>query len=334
MRCGPSKKRTAILAAVLSAASGGCSGLQSALDPAGPEAEAVARLTWIMIAGGTAILALVMLIAWYAIARDPDKRWRLSSTALIVAGGVALPIVVLSALLVYGVWLTGELRASDDEGALRIHVTGHMWWWEVHYPGAREGERVASANEIRIPAGRRVAFSFSSEDVIHSFWVPNLAGKIDLVPGRVTRMSLQADRPGLYRGQCAEFCGAQHARMAFHVIALEPEAFERWLARLLEQANGPTNENSARGREAFLAEGCGECHTVRGVADSRIAAPDLTHVGTRGWIGAGTLENNREHMITWLARGDSVKPGRAMPSFSHLDRATLAALADYLADLE
>lgn len=313
---------------------GGCGGIQSALDAAGPAAEALARLTWIMAAGAAAILALVMIAAWYAVYRHPDKRRPISSAALIVAGGVALPVAVLSALLAYGVWLTGDLRASDEEGALQIHVTGHMWWWEVRYPGAREGERVTTANELRIPTGRAVSLSFSSPDVIHSFWVPSLAGKIDLIPGRVTRMRLQADRPGVYRGQCAEFCGAQHALMAFHVIALEPEAFERWLARLREPARQPSQEKAMLGKQLFVAHGCGNCHTVRGVVEGKLAAPDLTHVASRGFIGAGTLKNTREQRIAWLAHGEVVKPGRAMPSFAHLGEATLGALADYLGTLE
>jgi cytochrome c oxidase subunit II len=150
----------------------------------------------------------------------------------------------------------------------------------------------------------------------------------------VTRLRMQADRPGLYRGQCAEFCGAQHALMAFHVIVLEPDAFERWLVHLRQPAQSPTHEAATKGRDAFLAQGCGNCHTVRGVVDSRLAAPDLTHVASRGWIGAGTLKNTPEQIVVWLAQGEAVKPGRAMPSFGHLDAATLGALADYLANLE
>lgn len=333
IRPGKSKKRTAALAVALAAALGGCGGIQSALDAAGPEAASLARLTWVLLAGAAAILALVMLAAGYAVYRDPDKRARVPSSVLIVGGGLVFPIVTLTALLLYSVWLTGALRASDD-GALRIHVTGHMWWWEVRYPGAREGEGVVTANEIRLPAGRSVELSFSSEDVVHSFWVPSLAGKIDLIPGRVTRMSLQAERPGTYRGQCAEFCGAQHALMAFHVVAVAPEEFERWLASQGAPARTPSNQSAAEGQKRFLAEGCGNCHTVRGVVESRLAAPDLTHVASRGWIGAGTLKNERENLIAWLARGEAIKPRRAMPSFAHLDAASLAALADFLSELE
>ena len=326
-----SKKHAALAPALL--ATSGCGGEQSALDPGGPAAQELAQLTWLMVAGGSAILALVMVLAWYAIYRDPDKRRRISSNALIVAGGVAFPVIVLTALLVYGVNLTGALRAQAED-ALHVRVTSHMWWWEVRYPDGGGGEGVTTANEIRIPVDRPVTFSLSSPDVIHSFWVPSLACKIDVIPGRVTRLTLRADRPGRYRGQCAEFCGAQHALMAFHIVALEPDEFERWLAQLRQPARTPEGASAAKGREAFLAQSCGHCHTVRGVVESILPGPDLTHVAGRAWIGAGTLPNTRESLVRWLAGGEQVKPGRAMPSYDHLDAATLAALADYLAGLE
>jgi cytochrome c oxidase subunit 2 len=326
-----SKKHAALLAA---AALGGCGGVQSALDPAGPNAEALARLTWIMLAGGGTILGLVMLAACYAVYRDPDRRRGVSSTAMIVWGGIAFPVVVLSALLVYGVWLTGSLRAAPEDGALRVHVTGHMWWWEVRYWDSDAAGWVSTANELRIPVGRPVALSFSSHDVIHSFWVPSLAGKIDMIPGRHTELTLRAERAGSYRGQCAEFCGAQHALMAFHVVAVASEEFARWLEGLGAPARPPSGEQALLGRKAFLEQGCAACHTVRGLVEGKVPAPDLTHVGSRSWIGAGTLPNTREHMVAWLAHGESLKPGRAMPSYSHLEPATLAALAEYLAGLE
>ena len=328
----PSKKHSpALLVPVVAS---GCSGVQSALDPAGPAARHLADLTWLLLIGAAAILAIVMLAAAYAVYRDPDKRWRVSSNALIFGGGVLFPTVVLTALLAYGVWLTGALRASEAGDALHLRVTAHMWWWEVHYPGSREGELVATANEIRIPVGRPVSFTLSSPDVIHSFWVPALSGKIDVIPGRVTRLTFSAERPGVYRGQCAEFCGAQHALMAFHVVALEPEAFERWLEGERRPARAPASPGAQKGQDAFLAQACGKCHTVRGVVESSLAAPDLTHLASRRWIGAGTLPNTREGLVRWIAQGEAVKPGRAMPSFSHLDEATLGALAEYLSGLD
>ena len=287
-----------------------------------------------MVFSAGAIFLLVLALTAYALYRDPEKRRRVSPTAMIVAGGVALPAVLLSALLVYGVAVTGALRAGDRADALEIRVTAHQFWWEVLYPGTRAGEFVASANEIRIPAGRAVAVRLTTPDVIHSFWVPSLAGKIDVIPGRVTRLVLQADRPGTFRGQCAEYCGASHAHMAFEVVALAEEDFDRWLAALRAPARVPESAGALRGRDAFLAQGCANCHAVRGVSAPRLAAPDLTHLASRAYIGAGALPNTREARIAWLVAGERVKPGRAMPSYAHLDPVTLAALADYLGSLE
>lgn len=306
----------------------------SALHPAGPDAEALVELTWILLAGATAIFALVMVLAALAVFLPERWRPRLSSNAMILGGGVAFPVVVLSALLVYGVGLTGELRAPAGRDELRIEVTGHMWWWEVRYPGAGGAAPVATANELRLPVGRPVALIMTSADVIHSFWVPSLGGKMDLIPGHERELRLRAARAGRYHGQCAEFCGAQHALMMLDVVALEPDEFEGWLAGQRRSAALPGNENEKKGREAFLAQGCGKCHTVRGLVEGRLPAPDLTHVASRRWLGGGALRNTRENAIDWIARGEAVKPGRAMPSFGHLDAATLAALADYLAGLE
>ena len=286
-----------------------------------------------MTIGAAVIFTLVLVLAGYALLRSPAKRRPLSSTALIVGGGVAFPVVVLSALLVYAVSLTGALRAGDGPEPLAIQVVAHQFWWEVLYPGTKD-ERVASANEIRIPAGRPVTVSLTSRDVIHSFWVPNLAGKIDIIPGRVTRLTLEASAPGTFRGQCAEFCGASHAHMAFAVVVLAEAEFSGWLASIARPARQPIEASARRGREAFVAEGCVKCHAVRGLsAPPDFAAPDLTHVASRAFIGAGALPNTREARIVWLSDGERVKPGRAMPSFK-LDPATLGALADYLGSLE
>ncbi len=250
---------------------------------------------------------------------------------MIVAGGVVLPVIALTALLGYSLHLMGVLRPQAAD--LEIHVVGHQWWWELRYPGKAAGEYVATANELRIPAGRPVRLILTSEDVIHSFWVPNLAGKMDLIPGHVRRLTVEASAPGSFRGQCAEFCGAQHARMALHVVAEPGEAFERWLAQLREPAR-ETADAPHRGRDAFVALGCADCHTVRGQTAARIAGPDLTHVASRAWLGAGTLPNTPLHLAEWIAGSQRIKPGNAMPSFSHLDAATLASLADYLSQLD
>jgi cytochrome c oxidase subunit 2 len=171
-----------------------------------------------------------------------------------------------------------------------------------------------------------------TRDVIHSFWVPNLAGKIDLIPGRRNHVRLQADQPGRFRGQCAEFCGAQHARMAFYVIAEPPAQYQAWLAAQSEPAATTRSELAARGREAFTSH-CLECHAVRGVGKAEKRGPDLTHVGSRRFIGAGTLPNTRENMQRWITHNQQVKPGNAMPEFAHLEEQELEALSAWLESL-
>lgn len=284
-----------------------------------------------MFWGAGFILLLVMALALYTLFRAPSQRQPISANAFIIAGGVAFPIVTLTALLIYGVDAMRSLRAADEQPA-QIEVVGNRWWWDVHYRNA-DGHIVTSANEVRIPAGKPVKVLVRTNDVIHSFWVPNLAGKIDLIPGRTNHIVLQANAPGQFRGQCAEFCGAQHARMAFYVIAETPEAHAAWLAHQQKPAATPADQLSLRGRDVFVSK-CAQCHTVRGVAEAGKRAPDLTHLASRQFIAAGTLENNRENLIAFVSRSQEIKPGNAMPSQSDLDDATLQALASYLESLK
>lgn len=320
--------------AILSLA--GCRGIQSALWPQGPAAKAIADISWVMFAGATMILLLVMALSLYAIYRAPDKRRPVSANMLVAAGGVALPMVTLSALLVYGVIAMGYLRAEPDDPPVQIEVIGNQWWWDVHYRDDGNGQTIATANEIRIPVDTPVKISVRTNDVIHSFWVPNLAGKIDLIPGRTNHIVLQADAPGVFRGQCAEFCGAQHARMAFIVIAEPADAYANWLAQQRSPAASPINAAALRGRDAFAANGCTKCHAVRstGTGSARLAGPDLTHVASRKYLAAGTLENNRANLIEIIARSQQVKPGNRMPSYPDLDRESLDAIATYLESLQ
>jgi cytochrome c oxidase subunit 2 len=312
----------------------GCRGVQSTLSPQGPAAQAIADIGWAMFAGAAAILLLVMALALYAIYRRPDKRQPVSANMLIAAGGVGLPVVTLTALLVYGVYAMGYLRAEPSETPIAIEVVGNQWWWDVHYRDGPDKPAIATANEIRIPAGVPVKISVRTNDVIHSFWVPNLAGKIDLIPGRTNHIVLQADQPGTFRGQCAEFCGAQHARMAFVVIAEPADAYAAWLARQRLPAAAPADDAISRGRAAFATNRCIDCHTVRGVGTASQAGPDLTHVASRRYLAAGTLENNRDNLIRIIARSQEVKPGNRMPSFSALDQESLDDIATYLESLQ
>jgi cytochrome c oxidase subunit 2 len=252
----------------------------------------------------------------------------------ILGGGVLFPGVVLAALFVWTLPLSPLWRPVPPPGALVVAVTGHMWWWEVRYRDPATGADILTANEIRIPAGRPVYLALSSADVIHSFWVPQLAGKLDMLPGRWQHLLLTADRPGSYRGQCAEFCGEQHARMALQVVALEPAAFDDWLAGQARPAQPPTSPRQALGQQAFMANRCDACHSVRGAgAESRLG-PDLTHVGSRLQLAAGTLANTQEGRAHWIAQVQQIKSGARMPSYDRLDAATLAAIADWLGSLQ
>jgi cytochrome c oxidase subunit 2 len=240
---------------------------------------------------------------------------------------------VLAALFAWTVAMSPAWKPVPPPGALVVAVTGHMWWWEVRYQDPANGAEVLTANEIRIPVGRPVYLALDSADVIHSFWVPQLAGKTDMLPGRIQHLLLSADRPGVYRGQCAEFCGEQHARMALHVVALEPAAFDAWLAAQARPAAAPASAAQEAGRQAFLANRCDACHTVRGVgAESRLG-PDLTHVGSRLHLAAGTVPNTPEARREWIAHVQRLKSGARMPSYERLDAPTLAAIADWLGAL-
>jgi cytochrome c oxidase subunit II len=323
--------RLAPLACLLVVAA--CDGPQSALDPYGPRARELTELWWIMAAGAVVIWLFVIGCAVYAARIQPGEHRDFAGTAFIVGGGVALPVVVLSSLLIYSFLLAREPVATPGEG-LRIEVTGRQWWWEVHYfpPGA--DEPVVSANEVRLPAGQPVEVLLRSTDVIHSFWIPKLAGKTDMIPGRVNRMVIKAETPGVFRGQCAEYCGGPHALMAFYALAEPPDDFTAWLEREAAAAAAPEDPFLSRGQDLFLASGCGACHTIRGTPADGQLGPDLTHVGGRMSLGAGILPNNVGTIAGWIAGTQHIKPANKMPSFNTFSGEELRAIAAYLASLE
>jgi cytochrome c oxidase subunit 2 len=296
---------------------------QSVLDPQGPAAAAIADIAWVVFAGGIAIFVLVMaLTAWALLAPPPRRAW-LARRGVVIAGGIAFPVVVLAALLVYTFLFRDVLHVA--EGALRIEVVGHQWWWRVRYLDAAGGHDFETANEVRIPTGRPVELVLSSADVLHSFWVPNLAGKLDMVPGRVNRLRLQADRAGIYRGQCAEYCGGAHALMAFHVVAEDAGPFEAWLSRQRQPA--------AASHAIFLAR-CASCHAVRGTDARGTLGPDLTHLGSRIALGAGILPNDRDTLARWIVSSQHIKPGNLMPATDGLAPEELRSLVAYLEGLQ
>jgi cytochrome c oxidase subunit 2 len=252
---------------------------------------------------------------------------------LILGGGVALPVVVLAGTLSYGLALLPSLLPSPNDGGLEIEVTGEQWWWRVRYlPEA--GSPVDVANEIRLPAGEPVTLTLLSDNVIHSFWIPALGGKADMIPGHRVRLTLEPTKPGVYRGVCAEYCGTSHALMAFPVVVHERAEFDAWLARQRAPAADLLGQSATAGADAFLRNGCGACHAVRGTPARGTVGPDLTHVGGRLSLAAGTLPNDAAAFSRWIAVTHELKPGAHMPAFGMLPSQELDVLAAYLEALQ
>jgi len=301
------------------------------LSEAGSSAARITQLFLWMAAGAAFVWTLVIAIAVLALRASPGRNSVRTGHRLIIGGGVVLPAIVLLLLLAFGLRLLPELAAPGD--ALRIDVSGEQWWWRVRYQ-LPDGAAIESANEIRLPAGRRAELSLTSADVIHSFWVPALAGKMDMIPGRTTRLALEPARTGMFRGVCAEFCGASHALMAFEVVVMEPEAFAAWLDAQAQPAAEPADALAAAGQALFLANGCGACHRIAGTAADGVIGPDLTHVGGRRSLGAGTLPPTLEAFAEWIGHTDSLKPEVRMPAYDMLEPHELHAIALYLQGLQ
>ncbi len=306
---------------------------QSALEPAGRDAERIATMFWWMVGGGALVWLAVMGITFYAVRARGERHNPRRARAFIIGGGALVPTLVLAVLLTWGL---GQMPALLDKGpddGLRIHVSAEQWWWRVRYELA-DGTEFELANEIRLPIERRTPVWLHSADVIHSFWVPSLAGKLDMIPGRVNRMALEPTREGVFRGVCAEYCGSSHANMMFDAVVQTPNDFEAWARAQALPASPPQSDAARRGERLFELHGCGACHTVRGTPAGGAVGPDLTHVGSRLRLGAGVLPNDMEGFQTWLARTQEQKPDVHMPSFHMLSSTDLRALASYLEGLQ
>ncbi len=306
----------------------GCAGEQSAFSATGEEAISTLRLTWILTIGSVLVFLLVIGALIAALGRPGALRQRLADPRMVTLGGIVFPMVVLAILLIYSFALLRAGPASAGAAPLNIAVEGKQWWWRVTYSDTPGGP-VESANELRIPVGETVRLELTSADVIHSFWVPAYAGKVDMIPGRTNALTLKVTAPGIVRGQCTEYCGGAHALMAFRVIAMPPEEFAAWLEREAAPA-----EQSLPGEAEFLRAGCGACHTVRGTPAEGTAGPELTHVASRQTIGAGILQTTPENFRTWLDRHREIKPGNLMPEYEFLSAAEREAIATYLEALE
>jgi cytochrome c oxidase subunit 2 len=304
----------------------------SALIAAGRDAAQIGQLFTAMTVGALLVWGAVIAVAIYAIRGNRRQHSKREATLFIIGGGVALPTAVLGGLLVYGLPMLPDALEPGDPGSLLIRVIGKQWWWRVEY--VTPSGTVEAANEIRLPVGTRVELQLTSPDVIHSFWVPSLAGKTDMIPGRVTRIALEPTRTGVFGGACAEYCGASHARMHFDVVVMPPNEFEMWLATQGQTARRPSDPLLAEGQTAFMTHGCAACHTVRGMSEVGRIGPDLTHVGGRLRIAAGTLPNAPADFARWIGQTDRFKPGVHMPAFRTLSPSNLAALGAYLESLQ
>lgn len=302
------------------------------LDPAGPYASSVTTLAWALFGIGVAVTLLVVASMGIALFGRPSLKAKLGGTKAIWALGIALPVVVLSGLLIWGLTLTAHLSAPIRGDEMRVRVTGNMWWWDVVYLDPQHRPMLRDANELHIPVGQPVVLELESDDVIHNFWVPRLSGKLDMIPGRSNLMRIQADQPGQFGGVCAEFCGGPHALMGFVVVAHEPAAFARLMAdrRSRLQAPAPPEAALARGEQLFRSTGCAACHRIAGTPYNGAAGPDLTFVGARRSLGAGILPNNTGTLIGWIGNSQAIKPGNRMPPYPMLSGRDLQALAAYL----
>jgi cytochrome c oxidase subunit 2 len=321
--------RTGIGALVLT----GCAGQQSALDPAGRGAQQIAGVFWWMVVGAAVIWLAFVALSVYSVhgAREPIQ---LKGTRLlIIGGGVIFPTVVLAVLLTYGLATLPEHLAAAPPGTLRIRVVGEQWWWRVQYL-PKGGAPVELANEIHLPVGEPVELELESADVIHSFWVPALAGKVDMIPGRKTRLRLDPTRVGTFRGTCAEYCGASHAFMSFYVVVEAKDDFARWAREQSEPARTPAVPMARQGEELFIANGCGACHSVRGTTADGVLGPDLTHVGSRLSIAAGRLASEPDDFRRWIAHTSELKPSALMPPFGMLPAEDLQAIGAHLGQLK
>jgi cytochrome c oxidase subunit 2 len=319
----------------------GCSGSQSVLAPAGEQAHGISLLFWLMVAVCGLMYALVLgflaLAVWRGRRRtaagpgplDPP-RGNLQRALVIWAG---LIVAGLTVLIVASFLVDRAIAQARDRQALEVRVTGHQWWWRIEYRDPESGRWIETANELHLPLGRTTRVTLVTADVIHSFWIPTVAQKLDLIPGMSNVLDLTPVRSGWFRGQCAEFCGVQHAHMGFDVKVEPPAAFDRWLARQASPAADPLGTVAARGQQVVISGSCAACHAIRGTAAAGRAAPDLTHVGSRRSIAAGTLRNNRGALQGWVVQPQAHKPGTMMPPTA-LSPADADAVSRYLIGLQ
>ena len=303
-------------------------------EPRGVAATAIAELSWVMIIVALVVVVIVLGLYLYAITFGRRPRTTAPGTApswsmpFIIVGGIVIPTIILISVLTYSLGKTAVLQRTGEGEPVVVEVVGNQWWWEVRYPE----HDIVTANELRIPVGVPVRLELTSDDVIHSFWVPAFNGKMDLVPGQTNTLMIEADESGIYRGSCAEYCGAQHAKMNLLVSAEPREAFDRWVAQQQRPAAQPDTPLEREGLEVFLSSACVYCHTIEGTNATGDLGPDLTHLASRLSLGAGSIANNRGNLSGWIVNSQAIKPGNRMPPM-YLEADDLQALLAYLESL-
>ena len=316
---------------VLVLALAGCGGNEDTLAPRSHAENEITHLFWVVFAGcaiGFGIIAVLLFLGWWRRASPtlPGGGGERAATGVVIGAGVALPVVLLVALFVYSDMYVVKSTAAPAKGdaQLTIDVTGHQWWWDVRY----EGSSAVTANEIHIPVHTRVEIVARTADVIHSFWIPQLNRKMDMIPGQSNRLLLDADEPGVYAGHCSEFCGLQHAHMVVLVIAQSRAAFDRWLAHNAR----PATPAASAGKQVFLSQACADCHQIRGTDAHGTVGPDLTHFASRTTIAAVRVKNDPADLSEWLRHPQELKPGNKMPDLA-LSSTDWRALETYMESL-
>jgi cytochrome c oxidase subunit II len=315
---------------------------QSTLNPAGPAAHHISTLAWITYITFMAIaLAMWGIVVWLALRRrgtfkEHDPFDSKGGEQWIIAGGVLAPVVILTTIFVLTMDTMSHFplrEGTADPPAPDIVVIAHQWWWEVHYVDGPVDEHFATANELHIPVGRPMSIELQSADVMHSFWVPRLNGKMDFIPGEINNTRIQASAPGVYRAECSVFCGEQHTHMAMLVVAQPPSQYNAWVNDQRADAPDPTTPETQTGQEVFLSAPCAFCHTVRGTQAMGVVAPDLTHIASRLSLASDTLVNNKANLAGWVTHAQSLKPGCEMPNLTQFTGVQLRDLVDYLETL-
>lgn len=315
-------------------------GSQSMLNPGGAAAHRISTLGWIVYITFMAVsLIMWILVAWVALRRrgslkEHDPYNAAGGEQWILAGGIIIPLMILTAIFI----LSEDTMAHFPMGEKQdpppeIVLVGHQWWWEIQYVSGPVDQHFTTANEMHIPVGQPVDIELRTADVIHTFWVPRLHGKLDMVPGQPNMIRIKADHAGVYRGQCSEFCGDQHANMAMLVIADPPDQYKAWVADQRADAPSPSSPQAQAGQQVFLSAPCAFCHTVRGTDAAGVVAPDLTHIASRMSLASDTLTNNKANLEAWITHAQSLKPGVTMPNLTQFTGVQLRDMVDYLETL-